>query len=123
MFIGDRLKKAREKRKLTMQELADAAGLTQSTVSRIERDQTEPERKTIIALAQALDDNLGVSWVSEHLNKSKPAVSKKEIVDNMTAREFVSLKFGGRNTRRSKEEAEMLARLLDAEIERMKRDD
>lgn len=37
----------------------------------------------------------------------------------MTVKEFVSLKFGGKNTRRSPSEIDMLTNLLDAELERM----
>jgi hypothetical protein len=45
------------------------------------------------------------------------------VIADMTVKEFVSLKFGGKNTRRSPAEIEMLTNLLDAEIERMQNEE
>ncbi len=53
-YIGERLKDLRFRAGLTQQELADRAGVTQTTVARIERDAVQPEVTTIRKLAQAL---------------------------------------------------------------------
>ena len=53
--IGKNLKRVREDRLLTQAELAEAAGIAQSSLVRIENDQVEPRFSTIRKLAQALD--------------------------------------------------------------------
>jgi transcriptional regulator with XRE-family HTH domain len=53
--IGKNLRRVREERLLTQQELADAADLGLSTVLRIENDRVEPRFSTIRKLARALE--------------------------------------------------------------------
>ena len=55
VYIGDKLKAARTRRLLTQDELAERAGVSQSTVANIERDNAEPQFRTIRKLAKALD--------------------------------------------------------------------
>ena len=54
-YIGKTLKDKRIRAGFTQQELADASGLTQTTIARIENDRTEPEVSTLRKLAKALD--------------------------------------------------------------------
>ena len=53
--IGKNLRRVREERLMTQQEVATAADLNLSTVMRIENDRVEPRFSTIRKLAQALD--------------------------------------------------------------------
>jgi transcriptional regulator with XRE-family HTH domain len=53
--IGKTLKDKRIRAGFTQQELADASGLTQTTIARIENNHTEPEVSTLRKLAAALD--------------------------------------------------------------------
>ncbi len=53
--IGNNLKRWREYRLITQQELADAADLGVASVVRIENNRTEPRFSTIKKLAGALD--------------------------------------------------------------------
>ncbi len=53
--IGDNLKRWREYRLMTQNELADAAELGVASVVRIENNHTEPRFSTIKKLAAALD--------------------------------------------------------------------
>ena len=53
--IGKNLRRVREDRLVTQQELAEAADLNLSTVMRIENDRVEPRFTTIRKLAKALD--------------------------------------------------------------------
>jgi transcriptional regulator with XRE-family HTH domain len=53
--IGKNLRRVREDRLMTQQELAEAADLNLSTVMRIETDRVEPRFSTIRKLAKALD--------------------------------------------------------------------
>lgn len=48
------LKKAREKKKWTITQLADASGVNKSTVSRLERGETRPMEDTAAQLEHAL---------------------------------------------------------------------
>jgi transcriptional regulator with XRE-family HTH domain len=52
--IGKNLRRVREERLMTQQEVATAADLNLSTVMRIENDQVEPRFSTIRKLANAL---------------------------------------------------------------------
>ena len=55
VYIGAKLKEVRTKRLLTQDELSDKAGVSQSTIANIERDNREPHFHTIRKLAKALD--------------------------------------------------------------------
>ncbi len=55
VYIGEKLREIRTRRLLTQVELADKAGVSQSTVANIERDNAEPQFRTIRKLAKALD--------------------------------------------------------------------
>jgi transcriptional regulator with XRE-family HTH domain len=55
--IGKNLRRVREEKLMTQQEVATAADLNLSTVMRIETDRVEPRFSTIRKLAIALDVN------------------------------------------------------------------
>ena len=55
-MFGQRVKKLREQRGLTQQQLADRAGLTNDTISNYERGRrTDPPVSVVYAVANALD--------------------------------------------------------------------
>lgn len=122
IVLGEIIKSARKKRGFSQVELAEIVGVTQPSLSKIEKGDAEPMRKTLIALAKALGTNFGETWLDEHLNGNDAPKSKKEIGREMTASELVSYKFPGGMSRHSTEKAAMLAKLLDAEVERIKRE-
>ena len=55
VYIGEQLKNVRTRRLLTQDELAEMAGVSQSTIANIERNNAEPQFRTIRKLAKALD--------------------------------------------------------------------
>jgi transcriptional regulator with XRE-family HTH domain len=55
LYIGDRLRDLRKRALLTQEQLADRSGVAISTVIRIERNQVEPQGRTIRKLAEALN--------------------------------------------------------------------
>jgi transcriptional regulator with XRE-family HTH domain len=55
VYIGEKLREVRTRRLLTQEELAQKAGVSQSTIANIERDNAEPQFRTIRKLAKALD--------------------------------------------------------------------
>ena len=122
-MLGLKVKEARKRRGLTQKDLAAIIGLKQASLSQIESGKVTPMRKTLIAIGRALDDDFGMEWVREGMAESGPSPpTRKELAEEMSVREFISLKFGGAEFRRSREELDMLTKLLDAEVERIKRE-
>jgi transcriptional regulator with XRE-family HTH domain len=54
VYVGDKIRRLRDKRALTQEELAEKAGITVTALSRIERNNAEPRPKTRRNLAEAL---------------------------------------------------------------------
>jgi transcriptional regulator with XRE-family HTH domain len=55
VYIGEKLREIRTRRLLTQDELAERAKVSQSTIANIERNNQEPQFRTIRKLAKALD--------------------------------------------------------------------
>jgi transcriptional regulator with XRE-family HTH domain len=53
--IGDNLKRLRTREALTQAQVAEQAGIAEITLSRIERNQTDPHMSTIRKLARVLN--------------------------------------------------------------------
>ncbi len=56
--FGDKIRAVREKRGLTLREVAEKAGVSESMVSQIERNRVSPAIDTLLSLAAALDIDL-----------------------------------------------------------------
>ncbi len=54
VYIGEKLRDIRTRRLLTQDELAEKASVSQSTIANIERNNAEPQFRTIRKLAKAL---------------------------------------------------------------------
>ena len=54
LYIGDKLREIRKRALLTQQQLADKSGVGVTTIIRVERNQVEPQARTIRKLAEAL---------------------------------------------------------------------
>ena len=54
LYIGDRLRDLRKRALLTQEQLAERSGVAISTVIRIDRNQVEPQGRTIRKLTEAL---------------------------------------------------------------------
>lgn len=57
-WFGEKIRAVRERRALTLREVADRAGVSESLVSQIERNRVSPAIDTLLALADALDLDL-----------------------------------------------------------------
>lgn len=57
--IGARLRSHRLRQHMTIDQLAEATGLTKGFISRVERDQTSPSVATLVALCTALQVEVG----------------------------------------------------------------
>ena len=54
VYVGDKIRRLRDARALTQEELARKVGITVAALSRIERNSAEPRPKTRRMLAEAL---------------------------------------------------------------------
>src|SRR5439155_21140158 len=52
--IGSRIRAARQSQRLTIEQVADATGLTKGFLSRVERDLTSPSVASLVTLCQVL---------------------------------------------------------------------
>lgn len=57
--IGARLRNHRRRQHMTIEQLAEACGLTKGFISRVERDQTSPSVATLVALCSVLRVDVG----------------------------------------------------------------
>jgi transcriptional regulator with XRE-family HTH domain len=67
--LGKNVKKMREYRELTQQELADKAGLSKVTIGQIERGNAEPSIGTLGKIAQALECELAIDFLPSQTNR------------------------------------------------------
>ena len=75
LVLGRVIGSLRERRGLSQEELAVAAGITQSTLSRMERGQAQPYAFTLKRLADALSVTVAdlTTWVDRALERSRVA--------------------------------------------------
>src|SRR5208337_3296516 len=56
--FGDKIREVRERRNLTMREVAGKAGLSESLISQIERNRVSPALDTLLSIVEILDIDL-----------------------------------------------------------------
>lgn len=56
--FGDKLRTVRERKKITLKEVAEKAGLSESLISQIERNKVSPAIDTLLLIAEILDIDL-----------------------------------------------------------------
>ena len=57
-WFGEKIRAVRDKRSLTLREVAEKAGVSESLVSQIERNKVSPAIDTLLSIADALDIDL-----------------------------------------------------------------
>ncbi|GAA2000755.1 helix-turn-helix domain-containing protein [Microbacterium ulmi] len=57
--IGARLRALRQSRQMTIEQVAESAGITKSFLSRVERDMTSPSVTSLVAICDVLDAAIG----------------------------------------------------------------
>src|SRR6476619_5283186 len=62
--IGSRIRAARQSQRLTIEQVADATGLTKGFLSRVERDLTSPSVASLVTLCQVLSISIGDLFVA-----------------------------------------------------------
>ena len=68
--FGEKIRTVREKKQMTLKQVAQAAGVSESLVSQIERNRVSPAIDTLLSLAQVLDINL--EYLFEEYHRSRP---------------------------------------------------
>ncbi|MFC4115696.1 helix-turn-helix domain-containing protein [Nonomuraea zeae] len=86
--IGPRLKRIRTKRGVSLSALAEATGISKSTLSRLETGQRRPSLELLLPIAQAhqvpLDELVGAPEVGDPRIRSKPRVRNGRTVIPLT---------------------------------------
>lgn len=86
--IGPRLRRVRERRKLTLAELADATGISKSTLSRLENGQRKPSLELLLPIAHVhrvpLDDLVGAPDSGDPRIRLKPKLRNRRVVVPLT---------------------------------------
>lgn len=86
--VGPRLKRVRERRDMTLAELAEATGISKSTLSRLENGQRKPSLELLLPIAQAhrvpLDDLVGAPETGDPRIRLKPRVRNRRVVVPLT---------------------------------------
>lgn len=73
MTIGQKIRLERQRFNMSMQQLADAAGITKATVFDLEREKCMPKLATAVEIA----DVFGLT-VSELIGQTAPSLSEQE---------------------------------------------
>jgi transcriptional regulator with XRE-family HTH domain len=76
--FGEKLRQVRERRSLTLREVAEKAGVSESLVSQIERNRVSPAIDTLLSLADALDLDLEYLFTDYRRDRPIKLVRKAE---------------------------------------------
>ena len=76
--FGEKLRTVRERRKLTLREVAERAGVSESLVSQIERNRVSPAIDTLLTLADVLDLDPEYLFAGWRQDRAVHIVRKKE---------------------------------------------
>jgi transcriptional regulator with XRE-family HTH domain len=68
-FFGDKLRIIREKKKLTLKEVANSIGVSESLISQIERNKVSPAIDTLLRIADVLE--LDLEYLFKDFKKTK----------------------------------------------------
>ncbi|UWX97668.1 cupin domain-containing protein [Arthrobacter zhaoxinii] len=71
--IGVRIRSARQTRHLTIEQVAEATGLTKGFLSRVERDLTSPSVASLLTLCQVLSISIGDLFAAPETNVTRLA--------------------------------------------------
>ena len=76
--FGEKIRSVRERRSLTLREVAEKAGVSESLVSQIERNRVSPAIDTLLSLADALDIDLEYLFADLKRDRALKVVREKE---------------------------------------------
>ena len=76
--LGRRIRHIRQERRMTLQDLADATGLSSSMISLVERGRTSPSIGSLVVIASAFRVPIGDLFVEMDQNTEDPVVRESE---------------------------------------------
>lgn len=76
--FGDKIRSVRERRSLTLRDVAEKAGVSESLVSQIERNRVSPAIDTLLALAEVLEIDLEYLFADLRKDRALKIVRKGE---------------------------------------------
>ena len=78
MSLNERLRQAREAKRLTLEELAAKTKLNMSTISRLEREPRDPRTSSLGKLADALEVSVGFLMATEDQQLEFPVALRRQ---------------------------------------------
>ena len=91
--FGDKLRAVREKKKMTMKDVAEKAGVSESLISQIETNKVSPAIETLLTISEILDIDL--EYLFSYLKKTRKVnlvrfdMRNKIILQNVTYEQLV----------------------------------
>ena len=76
--FGEKLRNVREKRKITLKDVADRVGVSESLISQIERNKVSPAVETLLNIAEALEVDLEYLFQDIKRNRKVNLVREKD---------------------------------------------
>jgi transcriptional regulator with XRE-family HTH domain len=76
--FGEKLREVRERKKMTMKEVAEKVGVTESLISQIERNRVSPAIETLLSIADILEIDFEYLFSGFRKSKSVQIVRKNE---------------------------------------------
>jgi len=84
--VGDRIRVIRMSQKRTLQEVADACGLSKSMISKIENNRTIPSVATLVKIAQTLGTNIS-NLLEQNAGSKAILTTQKQAEDKLVSTE------------------------------------
>ncbi|MFI8714489.1 helix-turn-helix domain-containing protein [Brevibacillus brevis] len=81
-FLGERLRKARERKNLKQVQVHERTGINNKTLSRYESGGSEPDVETLKVLAELYEVSL--DWLTGHTEAPSPSEAKDKPGDELT---------------------------------------
>src|SRR5437879_3308701 len=85
MSFGERLRRTREAKNLTVHQLADETGLNAATTSILERKPRDPKASSLMKLAGALEVSIGFLMSEENQDLDLPVALRRQALQRFLA--------------------------------------
>ncbi len=79
MNLGKTIKTIRKQKGLKQYQLAEIVGLSTSALIQIEKDRSQPHKKNLMAIAKALDTDLGMLHIRAFFENSQ--FTEKQLIE------------------------------------------
>ncbi|MFZ5945628.1 MAG: helix-turn-helix domain-containing protein [Bacillota bacterium] len=102
-LLGERIKKIRKQRNMTLQDLSDVSGLSIAFISKVERGLTSPTFSALLEISKSLEVDLVELVDLVQTSEEKPVIKKNERIQMCpTADGHLRLELGTQGSRKMK---------------------